>query len=102
MFVGSDDGLASECEGASPALLLLRVAHAAAAVERMLVTRPLVVVVDESVSDTDLVSLIECAADIRAEVIRAPAARRDSIAAEVRSAIPIAEKNRIAADAPRK
>ena len=71
MVVGSDDGLANEAARALPGITHLRVAHVAAAVERMLVTRPLVVIVDESVAGADFERVAECARDIRAEILRA-------------------------------
>ena len=94
MFVGSDEELARECAEALPALPLLRVAHAAGAVERMLVTRPLVVVIDASIKDTTVAPVIDCAADIRAEVIRESSEVRGRLAEAVRAAALVAERNR--------
>jgi len=53
MFVGSSADLADEAARANPVVPVIRVGHAAAAVERMVVTRPLVVVLDESVPEAD-------------------------------------------------
>jgi hypothetical protein len=94
MFVGADDVFALECTLALPDLSHLRVAHAAAAVERMVVTRPLVVVVDESVMGPGLDQVIECARDIRAEVLRVSSALRENLATMLRSAVLAAEKSR--------
>lgn len=101
MFVGEEDDLADECARAMPQLNLLRVRHAAGAVERMVVTRPLVVVVDETVSQVNVAPVIECAKDVRAEVIRASAALRATLAEEVRSAALLAESKREADARPR-
>jgi hypothetical protein len=94
MFVGQDDGLADECAKALPQLQVLRVKHAAGAVERMVVTRPLVVVVDDTVSDANAALVVDCANDIRAEVIRASASLRTGLAEQVRSAALRAESKR--------
>ncbi|HEY8089566.1 MAG TPA: hypothetical protein VIF09_17020 [Polyangiaceae bacterium] len=94
MFVGSDADLADECGRAVPAMSLLRVGHAAGAVERMLVTRPLVVVVDESVPRAEIARLSEVARDIGAEVVQASNALRADLAVAVRTAILAAERNR--------
>jgi hypothetical protein len=94
MFVGADDEFALECALALPDLSHLRVGHAAGAVERMLVTRPLVVVVDESVTGSGLEQVIDCARDIRAEILRVSSALRENLAAMLRSAVLAAEKSR--------
>jgi hypothetical protein len=83
---------------ALPEMAQLRVAHAAGAVERMLVTRPLVVVVDESISVVDFERIAECARDIRAEILRASTPLRANLEASLRSAILGAERAR--ADQP--
>ena len=87
MFIGSDAGLADECAKANPVVPVLRVGHAAAGVERMVVTRPLVVVVDESVPPAEVDRIAECAQDIRAGLVRATAAGRAGLADAVRQAI---------------
>lgn len=97
MFVGSDDELASECAEALPHLQLLRVGHAAAAVERMLVTRPLVIVIDDSLSEENAARVVECAGDIRAEVLRPPSGSRGRLAEPLRAAVLVAERHRHAA-----
>jgi hypothetical protein len=94
MVVGADDGLADEVARSVPGLAHLRVAHAAAAVERMLVTRPLVVIVDESVAGADFERLVESARDIRAEVLRVSSATRASLEASLQSAVLSAERSR--------
>jgi hypothetical protein len=94
MFVGSDDEFAIECALALPDLPHLRVEHAAAAVERMPVTRPLVIIVDESVTGPGLEQVIECARDIRAEILRVSSSLRENLAEMLRAAVLTAEKSR--------
>jgi hypothetical protein len=94
MVVGSDDGLADEAARAFPGITHLRVGHAAAAVERMLVTRPLVVIVDESVAGADFERVADCARDIRAEILRASIPLRANLEASLRSAVVGAERAR--------
>ncbi len=94
MVVGSDDGLADEAARALPGITHLRVAHAVAAVERMLVTRPLVVIVAESVAGADFERVAECARDIRAEILRASIPLRANLEATLRSALVGAERAR--------
>jgi hypothetical protein len=94
MFIGSDADLADECAKANPVVPVLRVGHAAAAVERMVVTRPLVVIVDESVPADEVARIAEYARDIRAEVVRASAAARSGLAEAVRDAIVTASTGR--------
>jgi hypothetical protein len=87
LFIGSDESLADECALANPVVPVLRVDHPAAAVERMLVTRPIVVVIDESVSADDVTSITEHAQDIRAGVVHASAVQPGELTAAVRDAI---------------
>jgi hypothetical protein len=95
MLVGCDDVVAEECLGAFPGLLVLRVAHAAAAVERMLVTRPLVVLLGEELAQGREDGLvIECANDIRAEIVRLGSVPRIDLHASIRASLLIAESNR--------
>ena len=95
MLVGCEDDLADECPRAFPELLVLRVAHASAAVERMLVTRPLVVLLGEEVTDArDGGLVIECARDIRAEIVRVASVPRADLQASVRAALLLAESSR--------
>jgi hypothetical protein len=94
MFVGSDPGLADVCARAMPAVSLLRVGHAAGAVQRMVVTRPLVVVFDPSVSEAHAADIVECARDIRAGVVRASAETLGQLAEAVSAAALEAEKLR--------
>ena len=94
MFVGSDPDLADVCSRAMPAVSLLRVGHAAAAVQRMVVTRPLVVIFDGSVSETDATDIAECARDIRAGVVRASAAAHGQLAEAISAAALDAERRR--------
>jgi hypothetical protein len=94
MVVGSDDGLANEAARALPGITHLRVAHAAGAVERMLVTRPLVVIVDDSVAGADFERVAECAGDIRAEIVRASIPLRANLEASLRAAVLGAERAR--------
>jgi hypothetical protein len=69
MLVGVDERWATCCAGALSPMLVIRVAHVQAAVERMLVTRPLVIVVRPGFAPGDLASLKEAAHDIVAEVL---------------------------------
>jgi hypothetical protein len=94
MFVGEDDTLADECASALPHLSVLRVKHGAAAVERMVVTRPLVVVVDETVREVDVGEVVACAHDVGAEVFRASATARSTALEGIRSAALRAEARR--------
>jgi hypothetical protein len=94
MFIGADADLANECAKANPVVPVLRVGHAAAGVERMLVTRPLVVIVDESVPASEVDRIAECARDIRAGVVRTSAAARSGLAEAVRDAIVTASQAR--------
>ena len=94
MFVGSDPDLADVCARAMPAVSLLRVGHAAGAVQRMVVTRPLVVIFDESVTEKDATDMVECARDIRAGVVRASAAARGQLAEAISAAALDAERLR--------
>jgi hypothetical protein len=100
MLVGLDAELAAECERVLPSVLVLRVGHGAAAVERMLVTRPLVVVLGEAVGRTDSALVSECAHDIQAEVLRGTAASRTELPGYVRMALLVAERNRERPTAP--
>jgi hypothetical protein len=94
MVVGPDDELADEAARALPGITHLRVAHAAGAVERMLVTRPLVVIVDESVAGADFEHVAECARDIRAEILRASIPPPANFEPLLRSAVLRAERAR--------
>jgi hypothetical protein len=99
MFVGEGTDAADDCEVAMRHVSILRVKHAAGAIERMLVTRPLVVVLDEDVAQADAAQVLECASDIRAEVLRASAEGRPALIAEIRAAALLAERKRAAAPA---
>jgi hypothetical protein len=94
MFVGEGGELFEACAAAVPYLAVLRVKHAIAAVERMMVTRPLVVVVDDGVSAADLGALMECASDIGAEVMLPCPELRVSPAAHIGAAARAAERKR--------
>jgi hypothetical protein len=95
MLVGCEADLAEEFQRAFPGLRVLRVAHASAAAERMLVTRPLVVLLGEEIVDKrDDKLVIECAGDIRAEVIRVAGVPRETLPDEVRAALLEAERHR--------
>jgi hypothetical protein len=94
MLVGSDAELLDVCAQAVPGVPVLRVGHAAAAVERMLVMRPLVVVVAESVKKLEVERVVDCARDIRAEVVHASKDLASELVATVRSALLTAERNR--------
>jgi hypothetical protein len=79
MFVALGDREAQACERAlkaipaASALKLTRVAHIRAACERMLVTRPLVVVLPTILTAEDRRLLNERAEDIMAEIVPMPA-----------------------------
>jgi hypothetical protein len=95
MLVGCDDDIIEECQRAFPELLVLRVAHAAAAVERMLVTRPLVVLLSPELTQAREDRLvIECAHDIRAEIVRIWTVPRVELQASIRESLLLAERNR--------
>ena len=96
MLVALADGEAELCATAlkslaSKPLAVTRVAHIRAACERMLVTRPLIVVFSEAASDADKRMLKERAEDISAEIVALPPAidieaLRESLFAAVREA----------------
>ncbi len=95
MLVGCEADLAEDCTRAFPELLVLRVAHASAASERMLVTRPLVVLLGQDVLDArDDGLVVECARDIRAEIVRVSAVSREELYARVRESLLLAESSR--------
>lgn len=95
MLVGCEADLGDECEHAFPGLLVLRVAHASAAAERMLVTRPLVVLLGAEIIDKrDDKLVIECAGDIRAQIIRVGSIARGALFEQVRAALLDAERHR--------
>jgi hypothetical protein len=95
MLVGCESDLVEDCTRAFPELLVLRVAHASAASERMLVTRPLVVLLGQDVLDArDDGLVVECARDIRAEIVRVSSVPREELYAWVREALLLAESSR--------
>src|SRR5580693_5441369 len=94
MLVGIEAEVADECGRAFPSMLLLRVGHAAAAIERMLVTRPLVVLLGSALPRPDADAVAEIARDIRAEVIRAGDVASATLVARLRASILLAEQNR--------
>ena len=95
MLVACEDDLAEECTRAFHELLVLRVAHASAAMERMLVTRPLVVLLGPEVTEASEHALVvDCARDIRAEVVRVADVRPEDLAVVVREALILAESTR--------
>jgi hypothetical protein len=93
MFVGTDASLGDALAQATY-LSVLRVKHAAAAIERMVVTRPLVVVADEGISPADAAALVQCANDISAEVPHASSELRAQLAEQIRTAALTAERRR--------
>ena len=60
----------------------------------MIVTRPLAVVVDASVSAADLARILECARDVRAEVVKASGATGEDLTDAIRAAVIAAEQSR--------
>jgi hypothetical protein len=93
MFVGSEAEVADRCAQAVPGIPLLRVKYAAGAVARMLVTRPLVVVVDATLKKVDVERVVDGARDVGAEVVHASKAGEE-LAAYVRAALLRAEQRR--------
>src|SRR5579864_8430911 len=69
MLVGIEAERVDRCKDALEPVPVIRVAHAQAAIERMLVTRPLVVVVRSGMGALDLGPLKEAAHDIGAQVV---------------------------------
>lgn len=95
MLVACEDDIADECTRAFPELLVLRVAHASAAMERMLVTHPLVVLLGPEVtSASEHALVVDCARDIRAEVVQVAAVPREDLRAVVRESLLRAESSR--------
>jgi hypothetical protein len=94
MLVAVDPQLADDCATAFPAIRTLRVGHSAAAVERMLVTRPLVVLLGSDLVGSEIALVVDCARDIQAEVLRTANIDRSDLAAAVQEAILTAERNR--------
>jgi hypothetical protein len=95
MLVACEDDLADECTRAFPELLVLRVAHASAAMERMLVTRPLVVLLGPEVTiASEHGFVVDCARDIRAEIVHVAAVPREDLPAVVRESLLLAESAR--------
>ena|ERR1700722_1625794 len=94
MFVGMDSDLADVCGSAMPAVSLLRVGHPAGAVQRMLVTRPLVVIIDDSVSEAYRHEIGECARDITAGFVFAGTLSRNALTEAITGAALDAEQRR--------
>ncbi len=69
MLIRVDEPRATWCADAVSPMLVIRVAHVQAGIERMLVTRPLVVVVLAGLSAAEARPLKEAAHDIAAEVV---------------------------------
>jgi hypothetical protein len=95
MLVGCEVDLAADLARTFPELLVLNVAHASAAVERMLITRPLVVIVSVEITRSieDKI-VVECTRDIRAEVVRLSSCAPEELHASIRAALLVAERNR--------
>ncbi len=94
MFVGSDADLADLCGKAMPAVSLLRLGHAAGAVQRMTVTRPLAVIIDGSVSDAHAQDIAECARDINAGFVRGGTVSHNALTEAITTAVLDAEQRR--------
>jgi hypothetical protein len=94
MLVGLAAETADECARAFPGLLVLKVGHSAAAVERMTVTRPLVVVVGHEVPGPDADLVAQCAQDIQAQVLRESSVPPADLPATVQASLRVAEQNR--------
>jgi hypothetical protein len=69
MLVGIDEHRATWCADAVSPMLVIRVAHVQAGIERMLVTRPLVVAVRGGLAPGEVQPIREAAHDIGAEVV---------------------------------
>jgi vacuolar-type H+-ATPase subunit B/Vma2 len=69
LVVGGDAVLEQWCALTAPALRVVRAAHARAAIERIAVTRPMVVVVAGDVAATDAERVREIASAAGAEVV---------------------------------
>jgi hypothetical protein len=93
MFVGTAVEVADECARAVPGVPLLRVKNAAAAVARMLVTRPFVVVLDDTLKEVEVKRVVDCARDVGAQVVHASKAGAE-LGAAVQSALLTAEQKR--------
>jgi hypothetical protein len=94
MFVGSDADLADLCSKAMPAVSLLRLGHAAGAVQRMTVTRPLVVIIDGSVSEAHAQDISDCARDINAGFVKAGTVSPNALTEAITTAVLDAEQRR--------
>ncbi|HEX4446438.1 MAG TPA: hypothetical protein VH044_06875 [Polyangiaceae bacterium] len=94
MLVGVAGDVADGCARAFPALLVLRVGHTAAAVERMMVTRPLVVVLGAELPRGDVEFVVQCARDIQAEVLRESSVPPAEFVEAVQQSLLVAEENR--------
>lgn len=94
MFVGTDPDLADTCGRAMPAVALLRVGNFVAAVQRMLVTRPLVVIVDGSVPEAHVRDIEDCARDIRSGFVRAAGLSPAEVTAAITGEALSAERRR--------
>lgn len=93
MVVGTGMDVADACARAAPGIPLVHVRHVAAAVTRMLVRRPLVVVVEESVGASEVEQVIEGASDVGAEVVVVGEVHTELVSA-VQSALRAAEQRR--------
>ena len=94
MFVGSAMAIADCCEQAVPAIPLLRVRHAARAVARMQVRRPLVVVIDGSLRRDDIERVVAGARAVGTEVVHAACPGAEVVGA-LQFAVRAAEGRRI-------
>jgi hypothetical protein len=94
LFVGQDADLADVCGAAMPAVSLLRVGHPAGAVQRMLVTRPLVVIVDDAVNADQRQDIADCARDIAAGFVDAAGMTKEQLTEAITTAALGAEERR--------
>ena len=100
MFVGSRAEVAEACAQAAQGVPFLRVASAAAAVQRMLVTRPLVIVVDDTIRGREVERINDCASGVGSELVQASATGMAGLEAAVQSALVAAQNKRGTEETP--
>ena len=94
MLVAVGETLAQECVRALEPIKTLRVGHGQAALQRMLSTHPLVVVVGASVDDGDAGAIRQHAGTFGAHVIHERDLERGDLARQLKSAAAIAMRAR--------
>ena len=94
MLVGLADDLAEDCAKAADPVSTLRVAHAAAALQRMVSTLPLVILIGASVSEKDEEALRQQATAIGALVRSEREVGGPGLAAQVFDVLKVAVRDR--------